>query len=109
MLRAGPIDTVVCHVDFDGLASAAKWIRGGTEPYPGADDDARAVDTRLGDPGPTGKLVDFADCLVDVLLGGGVAAANRRHTFDRAAGVFEQPPNALVVQLVTIAAGELCR
>ena len=24
--RAGHIDTIVCHVDFDGLVSGAKWI-----------------------------------------------------------------------------------
>ena len=58
--RAGPIDTVVCHLDLDGLYAAAKWIRGGREPYAGADDDARAVDTRLGAPGPTGRRVDKA-------------------------------------------------
>ena len=57
---AGPIDTIVCHVDLDGLYAAAKWVRGGKEPYPGADDDARAVDTRLGTPGPTGALIDKA-------------------------------------------------
>src|SRR5262245_46635135 len=48
--RVGPLDTIVCHTDFDGLASAAKWMRGGTESYPGCDDDARAIDTRLGTP-----------------------------------------------------------
>jgi len=58
--EAGPIDTLVCHVDLDGLYAAAKWIRGGEEPYPGADDDARAVDTRIGAPGPTGELIDKA-------------------------------------------------
>lgn len=58
--EAGPIDTLVCHVDLDGLYAAAKWIRGGVEPYPGADDDARAVDTRIGAPGPSGALVDKA-------------------------------------------------
>jgi hypothetical protein len=56
----GPVDTIVTHVDLDGLYAAAKWILGGKEPYPGADDDARAVDTRLGQPGPTGKMIDFA-------------------------------------------------
>jgi len=56
----GPVDTILTHVDLDGLYAAAKWILGGHEPYPGADDDARAVDTRLGEPGPTGKLIDFA-------------------------------------------------
>src|SRR4051794_4920546 len=57
---AGPIDTLVAHVDLDGLYSAVKWILGGVEPYPGADDDARAVDTRIGEPGPTGTMVDKA-------------------------------------------------
>ncbi len=57
---AGPVDTIVAHNDLDGLYAAAKWILGGEEPYPGADDDARAVDTRLGAPGPTGELIDKA-------------------------------------------------
>ena len=57
---AGPIDTICCHVDFDGLCSAAKWIRGGIEPYPGADDDARAIDTRLGDPSERARVLDRA-------------------------------------------------
>lgn len=58
--RVGPIDTIVCHTDFDGLASAAKWIRRGVEPYPGCDDDARAIDTRLGKPSATGERFDRA-------------------------------------------------
>ncbi len=58
--EAGPVDTIVCHVDLDGLYAAAKWLLGGVEPYPGADDDARAVDTRIGAPGPTGELIDKA-------------------------------------------------
>ena len=29
--RAGAVETIVCHTDFDGLASAAKWMRGGVE------------------------------------------------------------------------------
>lgn len=58
--RVGPIDTIVCHIDFDGLCSAAKWIREGKEPYPGADDDARAIDTRLGTPSPIAKRFDRA-------------------------------------------------
>ncbi len=57
---AGPVDTVCCHTDFDGLCSAAKWIRGGVEPYPGADDDARAVDTRLGKPSERANVLDRA-------------------------------------------------
>jgi hypothetical protein len=58
--QIGPVDTIVCHTDFDGLCSAAKWLREGTEPYPGADDDARAIDTRTGVPGPTGQRLDRA-------------------------------------------------
>lgn len=58
--RAGEVDTVVCHTDFDGLCAAAKWIRGGVEPYPGADADAHAVDTRLGTPSELGQVLDRA-------------------------------------------------
>jgi hypothetical protein len=58
--RAGRVDTLVCHVDFDGLASGAKWMRGGVEPYPGCDADARAVDTRIGVPGPIAARMDRA-------------------------------------------------
>ncbi|MFW6049657.1 MAG: hypothetical protein ACODAU_00705 [Myxococcota bacterium] len=57
---AGPVDTICCHVDFDGLCSAAKWIRGGEEPYPGADDDARAIDTRMGEASDRAVLIDRA-------------------------------------------------
>jgi len=58
--RTGPVETIVCHTDFDGLASAAKWMRGGREPYPGCDDDARAVDTRMGTPSDVGNRLDRA-------------------------------------------------
>ena len=58
--RVGPVNTICCHNDFDGLASAAKWIRGGIEPYPGCDDDARAIDTRLGVPSPAAVTMDRA-------------------------------------------------
>ncbi|RMG94211.1 MAG: hypothetical protein D6705_16770 [Deltaproteobacteria bacterium] len=58
--RTGPVDTIVCHFDLDGIYAAAKWILGGREPYPGADDDARAADTRIGTLSETGRLVDAA-------------------------------------------------
>jgi hypothetical protein len=58
--RIGPVDTIVCHTDFDGLASAAKWMRSGVEPYPGCDDDARAIDTRLGKPSAIADRMDRA-------------------------------------------------
>jgi hypothetical protein len=58
--RIGPIDTIVCHTDFDGLASAAKWIRQGVEPYEGCDSDARIIDTRLGKPSPHADIMDRA-------------------------------------------------
>jgi len=58
--RAGRVDTICCHLDFDGLCSAAKWIRGGHEPYKGADDDARAIDTCLGQPSIRAQTIDHA-------------------------------------------------
>ncbi|MGE0545562.1 MAG: hypothetical protein AB7O24_06465 [Kofleriaceae bacterium] len=58
--QVGPIDCICTHVDLDGLYSAAKWILDGREPYPGADDDARAVDTRIGTPGPVALRIDRA-------------------------------------------------
>ena len=58
--RAGKVDTIVCHIDFDGLASCAKWMRGGVECYPGCDDDARAIDTRIGTPGAAAVRMDRA-------------------------------------------------
>ena len=58
--QVGPVDTVATHVDLDGLYAGAKWVLGGIEPYPGADADARAVDTRQGDPGPIATRIDRA-------------------------------------------------
>lgn len=58
--RVGPVDTIVAHMDLDGLYAAAKWILGGREPYPGADDDARAVDTRMGEPSAQARMIDEA-------------------------------------------------
>jgi hypothetical protein len=56
----GPIDSIMTHVDLDGLYAAAKWILDGHEPYKGADDDARAVDTRVGTPCPIAMRIDKA-------------------------------------------------
>jgi hypothetical protein len=58
--RIGAADTILCHTDFDGLASAAKWILGGEEPYPGCDRDAHAIDTRIGTPTEQAKTMDRA-------------------------------------------------
>jgi hypothetical protein len=57
---AGRVETVCCHVDFDGLCSGAKWIRGGLEPYDGSDDDARAIDTRMGEASERAVIIDRA-------------------------------------------------
>ncbi len=56
----GPVDTIVCHFDLDGLYAAAKWVKGGVEPYPGADDDARVVDTRIGVASAEANRIDHA-------------------------------------------------
>lgn len=58
--HTGPIDCICTHVDLDGLYAAAKWILEGKEPYAGADADARAVDTRVGTPGPIATRIDRA-------------------------------------------------
>lgn len=58
--RTGPIDTIMTHVDLDGLYAAAKWILGGREPYERADEDARCIDTRIGRPGPVAVRIDQA-------------------------------------------------
>ncbi len=98
--RTGPIDAIFAHVDLDGLYATAKWIRGGTEPYRGADDDARAVDTRTGAPGPTGDLIDRAlrarfrdDALKHAVvryLAGGCRDEVVHEAIDRAARQFDQ-------------------
>lgn len=56
----GPVDTVVCHADLDGLYAAVKWLLGGVTPYEGADDDARAIDTRMGEPSRVAAKIDRA-------------------------------------------------
>ena len=43
-MRERGVDTVLAHGDFDGCLSAVKVLLEGQEPYPGADEDARAVD-----------------------------------------------------------------
>lgn len=58
--QLGPADTLVAHLDFDGIYSMARWILGGHEPYPGADADAIAVDIRTGDLTPRGRMIDYA-------------------------------------------------
>jgi len=57
---SGQVDAIVTHGDFDGIMAAAKWLLKGEEPYPGADADARAIDSRLGEPSEKGKLLDMA-------------------------------------------------
>lgn len=97
--QVGPIDTILTHVDLDGLYAAAKWILDGREPYPGADDDARAVDTRIGAPGPIGLRVDHAlrarfrdDQLKRAVVGwlvGGMKAGSQADLIGEAAREFE--------------------
>ena len=98
--RAGPIQTILAHVDLDGLYAAAKWILEGREPYDGADADARAVDTRMGRPGPVGEQIDKAlrahfrdDALkhrVVRYLVGGLVDKNHRSVIRAAAEDFDQ-------------------
>lgn len=58
--RVGPVQSVLAHLDLDGIYAAAKWILGGHPPYAEADADARAVDTRIGTPSALGHTIDCA-------------------------------------------------
>lgn len=118
---AGPVDTIVCHVDFDGLCAAAKWIRGGVPPYPEADADARAVDTCIGRPSPLGALVDRAlrarpnddgmrGIVVRFLAGGAADAGLRALVRERAAeyDVIEAETRALARRYIVEEGLALC-
>jgi hypothetical protein len=61
--KAGPVDVVVAHADLDGLLSAVKFLRGGSPPWPEADEDARAADS----PGRGHSLSERAARLSDAL------------------------------------------
>lgn len=97
--QVGPIDTIVSHVDLDGLYAAAKWILAGAEPYRGADQDARAVDTRVGTPGPVAERIDRAlrarfrdDQLKRAVIGwlvGGMKPGTHADVIESAAREFE--------------------
>lgn len=101
--RVGRVDTIVCHNDFDGLASAAKWLREGVEAYPGCDADARAIDTRIGQPSPIGLRFDRAirgrprdAALFGVIvrhLASGLADASLWEPIDHAAEAFDAVEN----------------
>lgn len=43
--RVGRPGCLFVHADLDGILTAAKLLRGGIEAWPGADEDARAVDS----------------------------------------------------------------
>lgn len=96
--RTGPIDTIVAHLDLDGLYSAAKWILGGREPYRGADHDAHCIDTRTGQPSPVAVRIDqglrarFRDNTlkraVVLYLVEGMRRGTHRDLIDEAAGEF---------------------
>jgi hypothetical protein len=58
--RVGPVDSILAHLDLDGIMAAAKWSLGGHPPYPEADGDARAVDTRTAEPSRLGRVMDQA-------------------------------------------------
>ncbi len=102
--QTGPVDTVLSHFDLDGLYAAAKWVLGGKEPYPGADDDARAVDTRIGEASPEAERIDHAlrahwldDTLkrrVVLYLVGGLKPGGERTSIEEAAADFRRMAEA---------------
>jgi len=102
--QTGPVDTVLSHFDLDGLYAAAKWLLGGKEPYPGADDDARVVDTRIGTATPEAERIDHAlrahwldDTLkrrVVLYLVGGLKPGVERRAIEEAAADFRRMADA---------------
>lgn len=96
----GPVDTIVAHFDLDGLYAMAKWILGGVEPYPGADDDARVVDTRIGVASAQADRIDKAlrahwvdetlKVRVVQYLVGGLRPGIERDTIESAAADFDR-------------------
>ena len=50
----------VSHRISTAWLAPPEWIRNGVEPYAGADDDARAIDTRIGTPSPAAERIDRA-------------------------------------------------
>jgi hypothetical protein len=61
--KAGPVDVVIAHADFDGLLGAVKFIKGGVPPWPEADEDARATDS----PGRGHQLSASSELYADAL------------------------------------------
>jgi len=59
---AGPVRTVLCHGDLDGVLSAAKWLllAEGLEPPAWLDPDSIAADTRRAELTPRGERLDRA-------------------------------------------------
>lgn len=98
--RTGPIDTILAHLDLDGLYAAAKWILGGVEPYRGADDDARCIDTRTGEPSKLAIRIDEAlraryrdtslKCSIISYLVGGMRPGVHADAIREGAQAFEQ-------------------
>ena len=56
----GPADTIVCHGDFDGIASAVTYMKQGQEAYEGLFRDADAIDSRTGTPSKKAIWMDNA-------------------------------------------------
>jgi len=61
--KAGSVDVVIAHADFDGLLSAVKFLRNGEPPWPEADEDARAADS----PGRGHALSEKAQLIAEAL------------------------------------------
>ncbi|MBI1948419.1 MAG: hypothetical protein HYS27_22220 [Deltaproteobacteria bacterium] len=85
VLAAGPVDVIMAHADFDGVVAAAKWLKGGVEPWPGADEDARAVDS----PGRGHALTE--------------RGARFAYAFDEASVAYKQAREHALLTKVTLA------
>ncbi len=106
VLRAGPLDVVVAHADFDGLMSAVKFLRNGVAPWPSCDEDARAADS----PGRGHTISARAQALCDALgeaqstLRSKAREQLRQELVHALASTPDALPSALAQQLETLRA-----
>ena len=76
---AGEVQHVFGHADFDGWLSTVKWLNGGVEPWPGADEDARAIDA----PGQGFKCSVRGQRLADAAARSRDASSSKHEAFLR--------------------------
>ena len=104
--RAGPLDVILAHGDFDGLMSAVKFLRGGSAPWPECDEDARAADSPGRGHAMTARAKQLCDALGEAQskLRSAKREELRQSLVHALAGEPDRLPPALAAQLGELAA-----